>query len=209
VTKPARAIALVTVVAAAFLLVAQDAAAHARYKSSTPARGEVLDTAPASVTIEFTQEVQKLTDTYGIAVLNEAGQPVVSGPATLSDDDRAFMTVALNPGLPDGRYVVRYTNVSDADGDAWAGAFSFYVGREPTEAEAAEDEEFEAAEGADDTPAPSESPDGDPTATPVDNGDVEEDDDGGVPPVLIIGGIAVAIGAVAAVGWFAWGLRRH
>jgi hypothetical protein len=49
------------------------------------------------------------------------------------------MSVPLKPNLPAGRYVVNYKNVSDDDGDPFAGAFAFYVQTPPTTVDKAND----------------------------------------------------------------------
>ena len=129
------------------------AAAHANYKSSAPAKGEVLSASPTRVSITFTQEVQKLTGTFGIDVAVDGGAPVTLGDATLDDSDRSIMTVALEPSLNPGRYVVRWKNVSDSDGDTAEGAFSFYVGSQPSADDLVADEALLKI-GAEETPQP-------------------------------------------------------
>ncbi len=115
------------------LLAAPAAAlAHAHYDHSTPAIGEVLQTAPARVDIYTDQEMAKRGDANSIAVTNAAGQRVDSGAATVDDADRRHLWVALRPGLPPGRYVVGFTTLSDVDGDTDRGRFAFYIGRGPT-----------------------------------------------------------------------------
>ena len=131
---------------------ATPAYAHAALKTSTPAKGEVLPVAPARVTITFTTDIQKVSGTYAIDVSADGGDAVTEGAATLDDSNRAVLTVQLRPNLPPGRYVVRYKNVSDEDGDPFEGAFAFYVGRQPTAAEVAGDAELEAIGAEDETP---------------------------------------------------------
>lgn len=203
----AAALALATMLAVSV----SSASAHARYERSTPAMGEVLATSPASVTIEFTQDVQKISGTYGIGVTNEGGQPVTAGSATLNDENRSLMSVQLTAELQAGRYVVRWTNISDADGDPAEGAFSFYVGRQPSEAERVLDAEL-AGIGADETPSATPAliatPGIGPTASPPDTaGDASADN--GVPTLVIVGGAVIGAAVLAALGWFAWGLRGH
>ena len=183
------------------------ASAHARYKDSTPARGEVVAASPPTVSITFTQEIQKITGTYSISVTDAAGTEFTSGAAILDDDDRTMLSAPLQPSLPPGRYVVAFTNVSDADGDAYEGAFSFYVQVQPTEEDLAADSELAADD--EQTPAasvtasgdPPATPGGNPTPSPTDTPDVE-DDDGSDNNALLWVGIAVVAGvAVGAVGF--------
>ena len=187
-----------------------------------PAKGEALSASPTQVSITFTQDVQKITGTYGIEVHAEPSTPqtgiippATDGPTILDDDDRSMMTVQLAADLPSGRYVVRWKNVSDTDGDTGEGAFSFYVRVQPTEADLAADAALEGI-GGESTPTaggPASTPDaGDTspassaTATPPAGGD---DNDGGGSVVVIIAIVAVALGA--AVGFFGvrWFARRR
>jgi methionine-rich copper-binding protein CopC len=194
---------------AAVVIGTSTASAHARYKSSTPGKGEVLAASPASVTINFTQDVQKITGTYGIDVLDAAGANVTAGPPALNDNDRSQMTVPLQPSLPPGRYVVEWKNISDADGDPFAAAFAFYVGTEPTEADVAADRVLAEEEGAEETPsveAATPSPvvgtavSASPQATSTRAAAAGNDDDGGNDSAvwfIIIGGVI----AGAAIGF--------
>ncbi len=125
--------------AAAALLAASSVFAHARYKSSTPGTGEVLTTSPARVDIAFSQEIQKISGSYGIEVTRDRGAAVTNGPAVVDGSDRTKLSVPLQPDLAPGRYVVNWTNTSDADGDPIEGAFSFYVNTQPNTVDLAND----------------------------------------------------------------------
>lgn len=118
-------------VLAATLLAAAPVFAHARYKSSTPGTGEVLTASPSRVEITFTEQLQKVSGTYGIEVSRDRGALVATGPAVVDDTDRTKLSISLQAPLPPGRYVVNWKNVSDQDGDAATGAFSFYVSTQP------------------------------------------------------------------------------
>jgi methionine-rich copper-binding protein CopC len=192
--------------------------AHANYESSTPAKGEVLSASPAQVSITFTQDVQRITGTFGIEVAGPAGA-ATTAPATLNDEDRSIMTVPLAPNLPPGRYVVEWKNVSDEDGDAAEGAFSFYIGVQPTAEQLAADAELAEIEDVN-TPTPTTSaatpgttpagttPPVSSTAVPPNAG--EEDDGGsGTAIAIIISVVAVAAGLV--IGFFGvrWYAKRR
>lgn len=162
----------------------------------------MLSASPAQVSITFTQDVQKVTGTYGIEVTSEAGDDVTAADAVVSDDNRNVMTVQLQPNLPQGRYIVQYKNVSDADGDPWAGGFAFYIGVEPTAEQLAADAQLEPEE--EETPPPTQpaatsEPAGTPlasaTAVPPNSGD--DDDDGGGGTTWIILGAVIAVGIAA------------
>lgn len=206
----------------AAVIMATSVFAHAAYDSSTPAIGARLTVAPTEVEITFTQEIQKVAGTFDIAVNKDRGSSVTSGPAVVDDADRTTLSVPLQAGLADGRYVVRWKNVSDADGDPKEGAFSFYLNYEPNAVDLSNDEQL-AALGAEETPdavdtATSETPGGaspgstaptgGPTASPTEEA-ADGGDDGGSSSTLwvIIG--AVAIGAVAGVGAFAFARSRR
>jgi methionine-rich copper-binding protein CopC len=208
--------ALTVVAAVAAFANAPGASAHARYQDSTPARGEVLEASPPEVSITFTQELQRIAGTYSISVTNAAGVEFTAAPAVIASEDRRVMTAELQPGLPPGRYVVRFTNVSDADGDAWAGGFSFYVGVQPTEDDLSADEELLAQEEAEDLPATASPANGvastptvaaQPSVTPVDsvgNGSGDEDSDNNA-----LLWVALAVSAGIAVGGVAFALVRR
>lgn len=199
--------------AASALLLVGYAEAHARVKESTPTKAEVLSSPPPQVSITFTQAVQKVTGTYGIEVKFAPTNPrtgirienVTSAPATLDDADRTIMTVALLSDLGEGRYEVLWKNVSDADGDPAEGAFSFYLGVEPTAEDLAADkqlaligeEETPPATEAASTPSPGDTPVASATALAPSSGD----DDGGRGDGLIVLGVIVVVGIV--VGFIA------
>jgi methionine-rich copper-binding protein CopC len=117
--------------AAVALLNAKPVFAHARYKSSTPGTGQILTASPARVEITFTEQIQKVSGTYGIEVTRDRGAAVISGPAVVNDADRTHLSVPLQTGLGPGRYVVNWKDTSDADGDPVTGAFSFYINTQP------------------------------------------------------------------------------
>ncbi|TAK62762.1 MAG: copper resistance protein CopC [Dehalococcoidia bacterium] len=152
-----RGLAVIGVAMAAAVVAApQLASAHARYKSSAPGKSEVVQQAPAQVEITFTEEIQKIAGSYSMTVTDSKDAIASTGPAVINEQDRSKMSVALPDTLPPGRYVVHYSNVSDADGDPFDGAFAFYVATQPTAADQAADAALAAAEApeATDTAAP-------------------------------------------------------
>lgn len=205
------AIALIGAAAAVFAY-AGTVGAHARLKESTPAAGEVLAASPADVSITFTNDLQRISGSYGIDVSDEAGQVVTAGPAVIDDSNRSLMTVPLQPSLPPGRYVVMYRNVSDADGDPFEAGFAFYVDVVPTDEQLAEDALLAPPEIADtqtfaagnpsspttssETPTPAvniSTPAPEPTSAAPSDGD---DGGGGVSPTVIF---VIAVGAAVAI----------
>ena len=209
----------------ALLTTTGSAGAHARLKESTPAVGEVLEASPAEVSITFSNDIQKLSGTYDIAVENEGGQSYVAGPPLIDEDDRSLMTVALQPNLPPGRYVVTYKNSSDADGDPFEGGYAFYVGVEPTQEQLAADalleppevsatQTFEAESGAR-TPTPAavgtatgttSTPSADSTPTaPSGEADSDDDDNRNLATLVFIGAVVAVAAIVGFVIWRATG----
>jgi methionine-rich copper-binding protein CopC len=173
--------------------------AHARYSDSTPGRSEVVATSPSTVSITFTQEVQRVSGTYSISVTDAGGAEYTSGPAVIDDADRTMMSAPLQPAMPPGRYVVAFTNVSDADGDPYEGAFSFYVGVEPTEEDRAADAALQDDE---ETPVATTPVEPSPTAgdqatpEPTAGGNGDDADDGGDNNALIWVGAAILAGVI-------------
>lgn len=195
---------LATSVPAAFV------SAHAEYERSTPARDEVVAEAPARVDVFFKQDVFKQAGKNHARVFDDGETQVSEGDGTVDDDNRRHIFADLPPGLPNGRYIVRWMTTSDEDGDTDEGAFCFYVGVEPTVDQQAEcaalaDEENPTATASLSTPTANQV---EPTATtaPAPN---DASDDGGVPTVaLVIGAIAGAAVVVVVGGAVAVWLRR-
>jgi copper transport protein len=106
------------------LLSAGLASAHSRYVSSTPGASATVASAPANVTIVFSETIVAGTT----ATVTDAAGATVStgGQIVTSDPDRKTFAVALRPGLPNGVYKVSYVSNSD-DGAKLQGSFAFGV----------------------------------------------------------------------------------
>ena len=197
--------------------------AHARYKSSTPAKGAIVPVAPSAVEIVFTNDIQKIAGSYDIAVNKDRGPSVTDGPAVIDDADRSKLSVALKPRLDPGRYVVNWKNVSDEDGDPAEGAFSFYVGDyTPNAVDLANDAQLERVGAEEETPDAGDTPtssDDTPAAGPttaatpgavltVTNGAESDEGDGGNNNVIWIVAAAIGAGVIAAIAAFAVMRRR-
>lgn len=147
----ARGVAAIAALALAALMPGGDAAAHAAYASSEPAFGAVLERAPERISLTFSQELFRREGANAIewaaADGGEAGDFSDAGEVEISNADRRTMSVALPAGgdWGEGRFVVRWRNLSADDGDADGGEFPFYVGRSPTAEEEALDREMAVA----------------------------------------------------------------
>jgi copper transport protein len=125
-----RRLALGGLLAGALIVVfAAPASAHALLRSSDPANGAALKSAPARVVLDYTQPVD-----LGLAVVNavnQAGQAVSKGPVAGTPGKPTEVSVALLPNLPKGTYTVTWRMVSKLDGHVTAGSISFGVGEQP------------------------------------------------------------------------------
>jgi copper resistance protein C len=110
---------------AATALVCGAAFAHAFLDHAVPAVGATVATAPAEVTLWFTQPLEPAFS--GVAVTSAAGARIDTGPATIDPTDPQELHVRLNP-LPPGTYKVSWHVVS-VDTHRTTGDFSFTVGR--------------------------------------------------------------------------------
>ncbi|MEV0219320.1 copper resistance protein CopC [Streptomyces sp. NPDC050704] len=130
VSAPRRAVALVALLGALFLLGGGgSAAAHSAVRDTDPREGTVLKSAPKQVTMTFTESVGISDDSLRVLSpdnlrVNEGDTAHVAGR---SDTAR----VRLGDDLPDGTYTVAWRVVS-ADSHPIAGAFTFSIG-EPSE----------------------------------------------------------------------------
>jgi len=107
------------------MLGALPAAAHAALLSTNPPQGAQLSSAPADVTLTFTEEVG--LGARAVEVDDTRGQKVNGGPARHVGSDSRTVQVALPPGLGRGSYTVTWRVVS-ADGHPVSGTFAFGVG---------------------------------------------------------------------------------
>lgn len=123
-------VALGTILAVVLtVLGAGTASAHANLVSSVPADGATVPTAPAQITMNFTEPPDptlSVVDVLGAGgnVLPGVGKPTLRPPKTL--------TVSLPPKLPDGVYTVSWRVASSTDGHVTAGSFAFGVGASTT-----------------------------------------------------------------------------
>ncbi len=122
ITLLRRAIVSVLLAVVAVLLLAAPGSAHAELVQTTPANGQRLETAPAQVTLAFSESVNLLED--GISLLDSHGATVSTPDPSV---DGHTVTWPMPKHLRNGPYVVTWRVIS-ADGHPVEGAFSFGVG---------------------------------------------------------------------------------
>jgi methionine-rich copper-binding protein CopC len=200
--------AVAVLLAAALLVPADRAAAHADYESSTPAKGEVVPSAPTQVDVFFSQDVFKQAGANYVRVFgDDLSTQVSDGDGTVDDDNRRHISATLPAGLANGRYIVRWMTTSDDDGDTDDGAYCFYIGVQPTADQQAECAAFEPAEAP--TSAATTTSE-QPTPVPTDDDTPGADDDDGTSTGVIIGIVAGVVVAVVIVGGSGfWFMRRR
>jgi methionine-rich copper-binding protein CopC len=109
------------------------ATAHSRPIRFDPGPSAVLDSAPARVNAWFTQPLRRDANWNFLQITNESGARVDGGEVTLSAD-RKQMSVALNSGLPQGRYLVTWRGWDDNDGAILGDCYAFFVGQAAADA---------------------------------------------------------------------------
>jgi copper resistance protein C len=118
-----REMAAAAVFAAAVVLGAPVVHAHAFLDHASPAVGSSLPSAPASVTMWFTQQLEPAFTTA--TVTDGSGNNVDSGAAQVDPKDPTELRVLLKP-LPPGTYTVAWHALS-VDTHTTQGHFTFEV----------------------------------------------------------------------------------
>lgn len=99
--------------------------AHAGLLATTPRDGQVVQTSPGEITLEFSEPLEEgLID---LKLYDGNGRPIALAGPNLAAGDAARMR-AEPPKLPNGTYTVVWSVVSE-DGHPVNGSFSFSVGR--------------------------------------------------------------------------------
>ncbi|GAC1652077.1 MAG: hypothetical protein NVS4B3_13780 [Gemmatimonadaceae bacterium] len=98
--------------------------AHGRLKSSSPAAGAHLGTAPRELRFEFS-EVPDLTFS-SVRLVGPDGREVVLGPLTYTTESRRVVSAAIRGALLAGTYVVQWQLAGD-DAHPIRGRFDFVV----------------------------------------------------------------------------------
>jgi methionine-rich copper-binding protein CopC len=102
----------------------EPAQAHAFLDHASPAVGSSLPTAPATVAIWYTQDLEPAFSS--LTVTNQAGQRVDLGNGQIAPGQPNELQVGLKP-LPPGTYTVTWHVVS-VDTHPTQGTFTFTVG---------------------------------------------------------------------------------
>ncbi|MFB7262958.1 copper resistance CopC/CopD family protein [Streptomyces nojiriensis] len=122
---PRLALVLAALLATLFTA-ASPATAHAALTASDPKDGAVVATAPAQVTLSFSEQVAMGDDS--IRVLDPQGKRVDTGELRdMCSGNTVRYGTALHAGLPNGTYTVAWQAVS-ADSHPISGAFTFSIG---------------------------------------------------------------------------------
>ncbi|KOU32867.1 membrane protein [Streptomyces sp. WM6372] len=121
-----RLVLVLAALLAALFTAAGPASAHAALTASDPQDGAVVATAPAQVTLSFSEQVAMGDDS--IRVMDPQGRRVDTGELRdMCSGTTVRYGTALHSGLPDGTYTVAWQAVS-ADSHPVSGAFTFSIG---------------------------------------------------------------------------------
>jgi methionine-rich copper-binding protein CopC len=107
--------------------------AHSRPVRFDPPPGAVLQSAPSQVTGWFTADIRRDPNWSFIQVTDAQGNRVDAGEVQLSANRRQ-MSVALKPGLGEGRYLVTWRTYDDGDGAIFGDCYAFFVGQAAADA---------------------------------------------------------------------------
>jgi copper resistance protein C len=118
-----RIIVAAAVLAAAVTLGAPSVKAHAFLDHASPAVGSTVPSAPAALTMWFTQQLEPAFTTA--TVTDKSGNSVDSGAAKVDPKDPTELRVLLKP-LPPGTYTVAWHALS-VDTHTTQGHFTFDV----------------------------------------------------------------------------------
>jgi copper transport protein len=126
-----RLVAIVALVVALLsaLVAPHRADAHAVLLETTPAAGESLASAPASVTLRFSETIH-LVRPEDVSVVDEDGRPVTEGDPARAPSNSRVVVAPLRAGLAEGTFTVRYRILS-ADAHVVSGLYAFGVGSGP------------------------------------------------------------------------------
>ncbi len=106
--------------------------AHAKLKSSSPADGAKLTSAPTTVSAVYEEETSLTGSKFDLYYAPAGGDPPTLVAAGKVDvNDRTKMSVNLPAGSGDGLYTVQWHTLTEDDNGQADGSFSFTVGTQP------------------------------------------------------------------------------
>ncbi|HMA35991.1 MAG TPA: copper resistance protein CopC, partial [Chloroflexia bacterium] len=108
-----------------WLLLGTAAGAHSLLVSSNPSAGAQLTQPPASVQMTFSEGA--VPEFSSFAVIDRARHHYEVAQPPVIDPQKGVVTVALQPNLPSGVYIVQWKVVSSVDGHLTRGSFAFSV----------------------------------------------------------------------------------
>lgn len=103
----------------------QDASAHSALATSDPANGDVLATAPETVSVSYTEPLEQ---SYSRVNIFDSQGTEVPGSSFTFGDDGYTMIVAVPDAPPNGTYSVLWRTLSEADGHTAQNYFAFTIG---------------------------------------------------------------------------------
>lgn len=118
-----RRIALLVIVGAVFALT-PTACAHAMLDRADPRVGAILQVAPTSIRLEFSEGVEAAVSR--VTLLNAQGKAIPLGRVTTRSPSKQVLVIAIPGALGPGVYHVRWRIVS-VDGHVTVGEFPFTV----------------------------------------------------------------------------------
>lgn len=123
--KRFRPFGAIVLIFALSLFVVREVSAHAYLVRSEPAANVVLDSAPTTMRLWFSETISEAFS--GARLLSAGGQGTDLG-ISVDPVDQTLMVVTL-PALADGVYSLRWTVHSDADGHVTEGLIVFGIGK--------------------------------------------------------------------------------
>lgn len=107
----------------AALAVVAISSAHVEPVTTSPAAGTTVTVLPAQVTMDASEAMA--AQGSSLVVVNASGTQVNTTASAVDPANPKRMSVGLPSGLPAGVYTVKWTTVSEEDGDAASGSWSF------------------------------------------------------------------------------------
>src|SRR6266487_2415677 len=123
--RPIKLLVAVVLALATALLAAMPALAHANLIRSAPAAGAVLETAPPSIELEFSEELDPSFSR--VQLFNSQNQLIEPGPGEVAAASPKVMRLII-PDLAKDSYTAIWRVRSAADGHITEGSIPFGVG---------------------------------------------------------------------------------